>query len=114
MNFDSEEPDQAPDKEDLEKESAPDIPHFPKPDRVVVESYIINQEAFITYTKNLLQMATFLQLTLSKCQYTDPCTGTKCDGLPPYTVKSHPRATAMILEWVSLLLKSKLVFYKKR
>uniref|UniRef100_A0A8C6TDK7 Uncharacterized protein n=1 Tax=Neogobius melanostomus TaxID=47308 RepID=A0A8C6TDK7_9GOBI len=80
-------------------QSAAAIPIFPKEDRVVVESDLINQQACIAYNKSLLQMATFLQLPLTKCHYSDRSTGTECDGRPPFSVKAHPRGTAVILEW---------------
>lgn len=98
---DREEPDEEQAEDDAEEQSASDISNFPSLLRVVSESDLIGQPACIMYTKNLLQMAQFLQLPFGKCYYKDHSSGVECDGRPPFTVESRLRGTAVILEWVS-------------
>lgn len=76
------------DHEEDAGDSASGISTFPSLLRVVAESDLINQQACITYTKNLMQMATFLQLPITKCNYSNHITGVECDGRPPFTVQS--------------------------
>lgn len=68
----------------------------------VSEGDLIDQPACITYNSCLTQLASFLQLPMKKCNYSDRQTGTVCDGVPPFQVKLRTRGTAAIVEWVSL------------
>lgn len=99
MHDRGDEPDLPDDPEQL---SACHMPSFPGPKQVVVEGDLIDQPACITYNSSLTQLATFLQLPINKCSYSDHQTGTECDGVPPFQVKLHSRGTATIVEWVSL------------
>ncbi|KAK7922314.1 hypothetical protein WMY93_009216 [Mugilogobius chulae] len=96
---DHDEPEE-PEPEDYEDQLESDIPLFPKPNRVVDEGDLVNQQACIAYTKNLMQMASFLQLPITKCYYSNPISNAECDGRPPFTVQSHSRGTSVILEWI--------------
>ncbi|KAM4605450.1 uncharacterized protein ACJ7VT_017694 isoform 2-T2 [Polymixia lowei] len=76
-----------------------DIPPFPEHEQVLCEDDLIDKHANITYDDHLHRLATFLQLPIQKCPYSNPVTGAECAGNPPFEVTMASRGTGTILEW---------------
>ncbi|KAK7883242.1 hypothetical protein WMY93_029416 [Mugilogobius chulae] len=113
---DHDEPEE-PEPEDYEDPLESDIPLFPKPNRVVDEGDLVNQQACIAYTKNLMQMASFLQLPISKCYYSNPISNAECDGRPPFTVQSHSRGNnfakiALLFKFMNMRMVASTTHYR--
>lgn len=81
------------------------VPEFPNPVTVQCEDDLIGKKACIAYEDSLQQLGTFLQLPIKKCTYTDPVTGAECGCCPPFLAKQTSRGSAIIMEWVSSILR---------
>lgn len=93
-----------PEEQTADPDITEDLEHsiFASPDRVRVESNLINQPASFTYHEYLIKLVSFLQLPIGKCNYSDVSTGQDCEGIPPFRVSLLSLGTAVALEWVSM------------
>ncbi|XP_067287194.1 uncharacterized protein [Pseudorasbora parva] len=72
------------------------------PDHLKIEKEddLVGKKACIAYLDNLKMLASFMQLPLKACTFSNKITGEKCTGRPPFQIEMKPRGTGLVLEWL--------------
>lgn len=101
-----------PTVEDQEEPLQPslEIQDLPDSQKVIEKEDIIGVKAAIIYENCLRQLVTSLILPVKRCTG-DLRTGVPCNSAGPFHVNIMCKATAMIVEWVSVLMGTSYFLY---